>query len=227
MNPTLAFDVYGTLINTSGVYHLLHDMFGSAADSFMNTWRRKQLEYSFRRGLMDKHVDFSVVTREALEYCCLTHQLELSTAQRKSLMDQYKQLPPFDDAEACVSDCKEAGYRVFAFSNGSTEAVNILLERSGILPLMDGVISTADVQMFKPSPVVYNHFLKSTDSKPDSAWLISGNTFDVIGALACGMHAAWINRNSDVFDPWDITPDLKLKTLSELPDRLKDSSLTA
>ena len=52
MATTLAFDVYGTLINTHGVLSLLDDMIGDNAQAFSNTWREKQLEYSFRRGLM-------------------------------------------------------------------------------------------------------------------------------------------------------------------------------
>ncbi len=224
MKSTLAFDVYGTLINPSGVYHLLHDMFGSAAEPFMNTWRSKQLEYSFRRGLMDMHADFSVVTRQALDYCSLIHQIELSTAQRNSLMKQYERLPPFEDAVDTVLACREAGFRVFAFSNGSREALRTLLGRTGMMELMDGVVSAADVQMFKPSPVVYQHFLKSAASEADHTWLISGNTFDVVGALACGMRGAWINRGGNgVFDPWDMQPDLILNSLAELPGKLREN----
>ena len=48
---TIAFDVYGTLIDTDGVVSQLREWIGSQADVFSQTWRSKQLEYSFRRGL--------------------------------------------------------------------------------------------------------------------------------------------------------------------------------
>ena len=70
MTQTLAYDVNGTLINTSGVFDKLHSMIPDNADPFMKLWRQKQLEYSFRRGLMRKHTDFSVCTRDALNYSC-------------------------------------------------------------------------------------------------------------------------------------------------------------
>ena len=38
----------------------------------------------------------------------------------------------------------------------------------------------------------------------NDAWLISGNPFDVIGAV------------SEVFDPWGVEPTLTVKNLSEL-----------
>jgi 2-haloacid dehalogenase len=46
MKQTLAFDVYGTLINTSGVFNSLELLIGEKAKPFMDTWRNKQLEYS-------------------------------------------------------------------------------------------------------------------------------------------------------------------------------------
>ena len=50
MSATLGFDVYGTLIDTQGVLSSLENMIPDKAKSFSQTWREKQLEYSFRGG---------------------------------------------------------------------------------------------------------------------------------------------------------------------------------
>jgi 2-haloacid dehalogenase len=53
MAITLAFDVYGTLIDTHGVVSALQKITGpEKAKVFSRIWREKQLEYSFRRGLI-------------------------------------------------------------------------------------------------------------------------------------------------------------------------------
>ena len=62
MMTTLAFDVYGTLIDTHGVLAALEKLLGEQAKSFSNTWREKQLEYSFRKGLMQNYETFAVCT---------------------------------------------------------------------------------------------------------------------------------------------------------------------
>ena len=62
---TIAFDVYGTLIDTDCVVSQLREWIGSQADVFSKTWRSKQLEYSFRRGLMRRYENFAVCTRQA------------------------------------------------------------------------------------------------------------------------------------------------------------------
>lgn len=71
MAINLAFDVYGTLIDTRGVSDILEKKVGALAPTFMDIWRAKQLEYSFRRGLMNVYVDFSECTRNALNFTCL------------------------------------------------------------------------------------------------------------------------------------------------------------
>lgn len=214
---TLAFDVYGTLIDTSGVYKTLREIVGSLADPFMVTWRNKQLEYSFRRGLMNTYVDFSIVTKQALVYCCLLFEQKLTSEQIQNLMDAYKILPAFVDVRPALLDLQEDEYARFAFSNGSEKAVSTLLENAKITKLFDGVVSVENTKMFKPNPIVYKHFNDSTDSEKSNSWLISGNPFDVMGAISYGMKAVWVQRSkSTVFDPWGIQPTAVISNLMEL-----------
>jgi 2-haloacid dehalogenase len=70
MKITLAFDVYGTLVDPSGMANYLADDLGAKASEFADCWREKQLEYSFRRGLMGKYADFSICTSDALNFTC-------------------------------------------------------------------------------------------------------------------------------------------------------------
>ena len=223
MATTFAFDVYGTLINTHGVLSLLENMIGDKAQNFSNTWREKQLEYSFRRGLMQNYVPFSVCTKQALDYACLAHKTPLSDDQKQQLLEQYKILPAFDDVKKGLEQLKAQNYRLFAFSNGAADAVNTLLETAGISDYFEGVVSADDMKTFKPNPGVYSHFLREANSTGANTWLISSNPFDITGAISHGMRGAWIKRSEDsIFDPWEIQPttiatdlvDLKAKLVS-------------
>ena len=222
MKYTLAFDVYGTLINTSGIFNSLEKMTGNKAKSVMDTWRNKQLEYSFRRGLMNKFVDFSVCTKDALEFSCKTFKVNLSDAQKVELLNEYKVLPAFADVNNGLQTLKKDGHKIYAFSNGSVHAVSNLLINAQLMHLFDGVVSVEDVKVFKPSPLVYEHFNKKTNSTKETSWLISGNPFDVIGAASYGLKTAWLKRSSEtIFDPWDIKPTTIINTITQLPINLK------
>ena len=221
MTATLALDVYGTLIDTHGLVARLEEMAGAGARGLSQTWRDKQLEYSFRRGLMQNWADFSVCTSHALDYACQRHRVTLSEEQKRDLLGRYRALPAFEDAEDGLSLLKSAGFRLYAFSNGSAETVDALLTTAGLRDHVLDVVSTEDLKSFKPNPAVYSHFLRRTGASGSEAWLVSGNPFDVIGAVSAGMHGAWVRRSEEaVFDPWGIEPDLVVEDLRELHRRI-------
>ncbi|MBQ0769517.1 MAG: haloacid dehalogenase type II [Bizionia sp.] len=222
MRYTLAFDVYGTLINTEAVLTSIEKLVGNViAAPFMDTWRDKQLEYSFRRGLMDAYTDFSVCTSNALDYACIKFNTNLSPDQREMLLNEYKTLPAFSDVTKGLEALKSAGHRLFAFSNGSKASVTTLLTTANILHYFEDVVSVEHVKMFKPSPIVYNYLLKTTTSEKSKTYLISSNNFDVIGATVFGMHSVWVKRSKEaIFDPWGVEPTIVIPKITDLAKKL-------
>ena len=220
---TLAFDVYGTLIDTAGVTgaleKLMDDADAAATDAakFSDEWRRKQLEYSFRYGLMGQYRGFRVCTRQALDHCCAQMQADFSPQARDDLMAQYLALPVFDDVAAGLARLSKAGVKMYAFSNGMPDDLEKLLGHAGVRDYFAGVVSVDEVSTFKPNPAVYRHFLKRARATARESWLISSNGFDICGARAMGMRAVWLRRNpAVVFDPWEFTPDRQVATFAEV-----------
>jgi 2-haloacid dehalogenase len=224
MTVTLAFDVYGTLIDTHGVVALLGGMIGEdRAPGFSQAWRDKQLEYSFRRGLMQNYENFAVCTSNALDYTCAFLKIPLTSEQKQQLLEAYRALPAFDDVKSALKDLKSAGYRLFAFSNGSAAAVETLLKTAGIREHFLDVVSVDEIRSFKPDPAVYSHFLKKSETTGDNAWLISSNPFDVLGAISAGMKAAWVQRTeAAIFDTWGIEPTIVVDSLAHLKEKIAD-----
>ncbi len=221
MPTTLAFDVYGTLIDAHGVKVELERHIGDKAPEFSRIWREKQIEYSFRRALMKNYEDFPVCTSQALDYTCSYLKVSLRRQARDELLRAYRVLPAFDDAKKGLARSKDAGFRLFAFSNGTAEAVETLLDTAGILDFFHGVVSVDEIKSFKPDPGVYCHFLRRSGSAGAAAWLGSSNPFDVLGALSAGMRSAWVRRSPEiVMDPWGTEPTITVASLADLPDRI-------
>jgi len=223
MATTLAFDVYGTLIDTHGLVARLQELIGEKASEFSRTWRDKQLEYSFRRGLMQNYETFTVCTKNALDYTCSFYQIQLAEEQKNELLSGYRVLPAFDDVGNGLSALQSSGFRIYAFSNGSAEAVDTLLTSAGIRDLFLGIVSVDELKSFKPNPAVYCHFLRKSGASGSDAWLISSNPFDVIGAISAGMRSVWLKRSPDaIFDPWGIEPTLTVSSLLDLADKIQN-----
>ena len=217
MAKTLAFDVYGTLIDTHGVVELLSSMVGDQAVRFSQSWRDKQLEYSFRRGLMGFYDSFAVCTRQALDFTNATLGNELSEQQCDLLMACYLELPVFGDVGKSLQELQAQDHQMVAFSNGTAKAVDTLLVNAGIRERFVDIISVDELKTFKPDPKIYQHLLTRCESSSDQTWLISSNPFDVIGAITAGLSAAWVKRSEKaVFDPWGIEPTVTISNLTEL-----------
>jgi len=221
MAYALGFDVYDTLVDPQGMQRHLRPLVGDLADRFATLWRTKQLEYAFRRGVMGKYENFSLCRRQALVYTMQTLKVALSSQHQEQLMADYQDLPVFVDVIHGLRALKIQGHKLVAFSNGTELIVRNMLSRAGLLSYFDIVISTDDIRAFKPSPAVYIYLARTLNRPLHETWLVSSNTWDVIGAKAAGLKAVWVKRNIDtVFDPWGIEPDLIIKDLSELSSRM-------
>lgn len=221
MPVTIAFDVYGTLIDTAGIVTALEELVGVRAVAFSDLWRSKQLEYSFRRGLMQNYRDFSVCTRDALNFCCQALQVDMHDEERASLLAAYRYLPAFADTELGLEQLQARGCRLYAFSNGKPDDVRSLMQHARIDRYLEDVVSTDEIKSFKPNPAVYAHFLRRAGACGNEAWLVSGNPFDVLGAVSAGMRGAWIKRSpTAVFDPWEIQPTLTVDSIAGLDEAM-------
>ncbi|MBS3804629.1 MAG: haloacid dehalogenase type II [Oleiphilaceae bacterium] len=217
MTITLAFDVYGTLVDPQGMAELLEADAGDDAAAVSQLWRQKQLEFSFRRGLMRVYEHFGIVTRQALQTALKTRGLTVSQEREDELMDAYLSLPAFGDAEP-VLESLHGQYPQYAFSNGSHGALQKVLGHNRLLEHFDGLVSVDDIKSFKPDPAVYTHARRATGAMDKPICLVSSNGWDVIGARAAGFMAVWLQRDpAAVFEDWGLQPSAVIHDLHELP----------
>ena len=204
---SLAFDVYGTLIDTAGVTGRLKEIVGERASEFSSHWRSKQLEYTWRYGLMRQYRDFRTCTRQALDWTCDALGFQIKEQDRLDLMQAYLELPPFHDVIDGLNQLRSMDVAMYAFSNGVPEDLDRLLDRAGLKPLLDGIVSFDELKNFKPDPSLYHNFAKRSGDDIKACCLVSSNGFDVCGAVSAGMRAFWLQRDPSIqFDHWEFQP---------------------
>ena len=217
----LAFDVYGTLIDPFQMEDHLRPIFGARAKEATELWRSKQLEYSFRRALMKKYETFDVCTAQALRFVCRQLDVSLADDAVRALLEEYLRLPVFPDVRAALDELSAHGYKMVACSNGTAQAVRGLLDRAGVLARFSGIVSVDAIRTFKPDPAVYEYLAAEVHAEKEKVCLVSSNPFDVIGAKACGLSTAWVQRDArKIFDPWEFETDLHVHSLAELSAKL-------
>lgn len=149
---TLAFDLFGTLVDPIAISTELARRVPEQAVRIAEVWRQKQLEYSFRLAVMEQYQDFEQVTRMALEYALAFTGTSLADDEKAALLASYDDLACFPDAAAGLASLQAAGCRMVVFSNGSPRMIAAALQWSGLERYGEGFVSVDEVRAYKPSP---------------------------------------------------------------------------
>lgn len=213
----VVFDAYGTLLDFQSAAARAGDSLGERWQSLSDLWRRKQLEYSWLRSLMRRHVDFWQVTGEALDFALQAHDLH-DPALRKRLMDLYLQLDPYPDALPALRALRAMGLRLAVLSNGSPGMLDAALRSAGIDGELDAVLSVEEVGIYKPAPEVYALAARFLDLVPGEIGFVSSNGWDVHGSGCFGFRVAWCNRSGQPPERLPGAPEVTVRSLAELPD---------
>ena len=190
----LAFDAYGTLFDVHSVAALCEQLFPGHGNALSTMWRAKQLQYSVLRSLMNRYKDFWQVTQDGLVYAAKSLKLDLSADKRTRLMDAYLTLTAFPDVKPGLQQLRARGVRLAILSNGEPKMLESAARSAGIADLLDAIISVDEIQVFKPSPRVYDLASSHLKMPKSDIGFVSANNWDVHGAGSAGLTAFWIQR---------------------------------
>jgi 2-haloacid dehalogenase len=213
------FDAYGTLFDVHSVAVLADELAPGRGAELSRTWRGKQLEYTWLSSLMaspsQPRRDFDDLTACALDQAVETLRLPLDGDARRRLCAAYLTLSPFPDARGTLAALAPRPCRIL--SNGTAASLATLVQNSGLAPLLTGVWSVDEVDVYKPSPRVYELAQERLGLPAARIGFVSANAWDAIGAQAFGFTSFWINRNGAPLDRHGAPPRHTLRSLAELP----------
>ena len=209
------FDAYGTLFNVHAAIGRFRSAAGPEADRMSETWRAKQLEYSWTLTLAGRYVDFWTLTERALDYA-LSRLPSVDKALRPQLLEAYYKLDAFPDARTALRALKAAGHKTGILSNGSPNMLKGAVDAAGIGADLDAVLSVDALKMFKPRPEVYGLVTDHFACKPGDVTFVSSNRWDVMASVSVGFHGLWINRGKMPDEYFDFPPERELNDLNEM-----------
>ena len=189
-----AFDAYGTLIDFNAAARRAPNLPGTQADALATLWRSRQLEYTWLRTLIGRYADFWHLTGEALDEAMA--ELGISNpALRAHLMELMLQPGAFPDAVEAVAAARRSGLRTAVLSNANAAMLASAIDGAGLRPHVDVLLSADTVGLYKPHPAVYRALCDRLDLEPPRILFVSGNDWDVAGAIGFGLRGVWVNRN--------------------------------
>jgi 2-haloacid dehalogenase len=214
----IVFDLYGTLYDVYSVAEASARAFPGHGEAIALLWRRKQLEYTWLRSLMDRYVPFEVATADALRFTCAQLKLPLDEALAGRLCDHYLRLSPYPEMPAALRRLKDAGIPLGIISNGSHHSISQVVNNSGMAWAFDALISVEDVGVFKPHPKVYALCEQRMGGDRGAVLFVSSNPWDASAASLFGFPVCWINRSGGAFDELGATPSVVVDDLAAMAD---------
>jgi 2-haloacid dehalogenase len=211
------FDAYGTLFDVLSVVEAGRAITGDP-QALSTLWRQKQLEYTWLRSLMDSYVDFWAVTQQALSFAVRRLGLRPSPAQATALMEAYLSLATFPDVGPGLLQL--GGIPLGILSNGSPRMLEAAVRSSGLEGAFAHVLSVDAVQVYKPSPRVYELGPRAFGLPAREILFVSSNAWDIAGAAAFGYRTCWCNRQGAPAEELGTTPDYEVERLDQIPERV-------
>mgnify|MGYP001190941765 FL=1 len=215
----IIFDAYGTLFDVNSAAEKCKDKIGDKWEAFANYWRTTQLEYTWLRSLMKRHKDFWQITEDSLDKSIRVFKIDNS--MRDELLDLYKILSPFEEVPKVLKSLKEKNFKLAILSNGTPSLLNELVRSNNLNNLFDDIFSIEEVGVFKPHSKVYDIPIKKYKIEKNEVAFLSANTWDVSGGGNYGYNSIWVNRNNNIFDNLDYSPQNEIKNLNDLLDITK------
>lgn len=218
------FDAYGTLFDVAAAARACaaepgRDAFAAKWTAVAETWRQKQLQYTWLRAITGDHADFWTVTAEALDYTLEAHDL-VDDELRERLLQLYVALEAYPEAGAALAALKDQGRGLAILSNGEPKMIGEAARNAGIADLLDDILSVETVGVFKPHASVYQLAVDRFACRRDEIVFVSSNGWDASGAAGFGFHTVWVNRRNEPVDRLSGRPAETVSDLSDLPARV-------
>jgi 2-haloacid dehalogenase len=201
----VAFDLYGTVLDISGLAAEMQPVVGDGAAALLSRWRKAQLERSWQANRDDSYMPWDHITLSALQDVAP----ELPVDDRERLARLWLTVPAFGDAGETLIGLRSVGVRRAILSNGTREMIRLAIEAAGLD--VDRILSADDVRAYKTDPRVYA--LLEKEAGRSRTLFVSSNGWDADGAARAGWNVAWIDRGGD---PPVTAPKYRISSLSDV-----------
>ena len=220
------FDAYGTLFDVTSATRIVaneeeYSSFPNHSVKVSNSWRIKQLEYSWLRNIMHEYIDFWQITKDALDFALEENQIK-NEKLRQRLLDVYWNLSAYPEAHDVLTTLKANNIQTGILSNGSNQMLNSAAVSANLKNYLDKIISIDGIEIYKPDPKVYQMVLDQFNCKIEEVLFISSNGWDIAGASKFGFTTLWVNRNLIPKDRLTFMPNKITNNLSTIPNILKE-----
>ena len=222
----LTFDLFGTILDLGGsltpfiAESLEERAVDISAASFWEQWRYRQRIEQYQDTItMLGHSGYLETVRRALHYTLRRNGIEATPNTVEAFMVGWQSLSPFPEVLSALERL-QIDYQLVVLSNGDPSFLDYLVTER-VKWDFDDVISVTSFGAFKPHPAVYRGAAGRLGLEVNECLMVSANSFDIMGARACGYRGAFVNRYELPYEDTPYQPDVTVRDFTGLAAALE------
>jgi 2-haloacid dehalogenase len=221
----LTFDLFGTVLDLGGsltpyISDFLKKKGSKTAPAlFWEQWRyRQRIEQYQDTIMMLGHSGYLETARRGFVWTLQRNGVSVTSEEVISFMAAWQNLSPFPEVVPALNRLRQR-FKLVALSNGELHFLHHLAKNR--IPYdFDDIISVETVGAFKPHPGVYRRAAANLGLEVGECMMVSSNSFDVVGARACGFRGAFVDRYGLPYEDSPFKPDVTVSDFAGLADAL-------
>ena len=221
----LTFDLFGTVLDLGGsLTPHIADFLKSkgvdiSPDGFWEQWRyRQRIEQYQDTIMMLGHSGYLETARRGFVWTLKRNGIEFTKEEVTRFMGAWQELSPFPEVVPALERLRTR-FKLVALSNGEPDFL-LHLSKNRIQYDFDDIISVEVVGAFKPHPGVYRRAAAILGLEVGECMMVSSNSFDLVGARACGFRGAFVDRYLLPYEDTAFLPDVTAEDFTALADAL-------
>jgi 2-haloacid dehalogenase len=193
----LLFDVFGTLVDWRSSLIDVAAAIAARSDvradwaGIVDDWRRAYQPAMDRVRDGAAWRDLDSLQRETLADVLARGGIELSAADRETLVGGWRRLRPWPDSREGLDRLRRR-YLTATLSNGHVALLADLLKFADLR--VDALLSAQLADGYKPDPQVYLTALRLLDCRPGDAAMVAAHPSDLRAAAALGLRPIFVRR---------------------------------
>lgn len=216
----LFFDVNETLLDLAP----MRESVGQALEGreeLLPLWFSTMLHHSLVDSATNRYHDFGDIGVAALTMVAESNGIALTErAARQAIITPLRSLPPHPDVRAGLQALKDAGFTLVSLTNSSRKGVATQFENAELTHFFERPLSVEEIGLYKPNLGAFEWALEQMGIQPEEGMLVAAHGWDVAGARAAGMQAAFVARPGKTLYPLAIKPTVIVPDIQALADRL-------
>lgn len=214
----IVFDVNETLLDMTNVQQKVNKVLGSKRG--FTIWFGLLLQYALVDTVTADYHDFATIAKATLKMAATALATSISEKDEQDILETMKDLPPHNDVKESLTLLTNAGYRLVTLTNSPPATLQHQLQSGGLDTYFTDTVSVDEFKLYKPHTEVYKKTLEKLGVQAGEALMVAAHGWDIAGALAAGMQAAFVERKGKALYPLSGDPHYRSKNLVALAQSL-------